>query len=42
MTGNNHNLDLVNINAYRKFGEILSIWSKVIEKKQNSDINQGP
>ena len=42
MTGNNTNLDLVNINAYIKFGEILSICSKDIEQKRNSDINQGP
>ena len=40
MTGNNPNLDLVNINAYTKFGEILSICLKDIERK--FDINQGP
>ena len=34
--------DLVNINAFIKFGQILSICSKDIERKQNSDINQGP
>ena len=39
--GNNHNLDLVNINAY-EFGQIPSIYSQVIERKWNSDINQGP
>ena len=32
MTGNNPNLDLVNINAYIKFGEILSIRSQNIER----------
>ena len=42
MTGNNPNQYLVNINAYTMFGEILSICSKDIELKQNSDINQGP
>ena len=42
MTGNNLNLDIVNINADTKFGEITSIFSPVIERKQNSDINQGP
>ena len=42
MTGNNPNLDLVNINAYKKFGEILSICSQNIEGKIKSDINQGP
>ena len=41
-TGKNPNLDLVHINAYTKFGEILSICSEDIERKQNSDINQGP
>ena len=30
------------MNAYIKFGEILSICSKDIERKPNSDINQGP
>ena len=39
---NNPNLDLVNINAYAKFGQIPSIHSQVIEQKQISDINQGP
>ena len=29
------NLDLVSINAYTKFGKILSICSQDIEKKQN-------
>ena len=42
MTGNNPNLDLVNINAYVTFGQIMSIFSQDIEWKQNSDINQGP
>ena len=42
MTGNNPNLDLVKINAYTKFDEIMSICSKDIEQKRNSDINQGP
>ena len=39
--GNNPNLDLVNINAYTKFGEILSICSPDNERKQNPDTNQG-
>ena len=34
---NNPKLDLVNMNAYIKFGEILSICSKDIERKQNYD-----
>ena len=38
---NNLNLDLVSINAYPKFGQIPSICSQNIERKQNSDINQG-
>ena len=37
---NNLNLGLVNINAYIKFGEILSICSQDIEQK--SGVNQGP
>ena len=36
MTGNNPNLDIVNMNAYIKFGKILSISSQDIERKQNS------
>ena len=40
-TGNNLNLDLVNINAYTKFGQILSILSKDIERKRKPDINEG-
>ena len=43
MTGKNPiGLDLVNINVFIKFGQILSICSKDIEQKRNSDINQGP
>ena len=42
MTGNNPNQDLDNINAYKKFGEIRSLCFKDIERKQKSDINQGP
>ena len=48
---NNTNLDLVNINAYAKLGQIPSICSQdtewkqisdITERKQNSDINQVP
>ena len=35
MTGNNPNPDLVNINAHTKFGEVLSICSKDIERKRS-------
>ena len=42
MTGNNPMLDLVNVDVHTKFGQILSIRSRDIERKQNSDINQGP
>ena len=42
MTGNNTNLDIVNIHANIKFGEILSICSQDIEQELNSDVNQGP
>ena len=37
MIWNNPNIDLVNINAYIQFGEILSICSQDIERKQNYD-----
>ena len=36
------NLDLVNMNAYIKFGEILSICSQDIEWNRNFGVNQGP
>ena len=39
LTRNNTNLDLVNINAYAKFGQIPSMYSQDIERKRNSDIN---
>ena len=38
----NTNVDLVNDNAFTKFGLILSILSQDIEQKPNSDGNQGP
>ena len=31
-----------NVDVHTKFGQILSNHSKDIERKQNSDINQGP
>ena len=42
MTGNNPKLDLLNVEVHTKFGWILSIRSQDIERKQNSDVNQGP
>ena len=42
MTVNILNLDLVNINVYAKFGQVLSIRSQDIEQKSNSDMYQGP
>ena len=36
MTCNNPKLDIVNINAYIKFGENQSMCSQDIERKQNS------
>ena len=42
MTGNKPKLDLVNVDAYKKIGQILSICSQGIKRKQNSDIKQGP
>ena len=41
MTGNNPNLDLVNMNAYIKLDEMLSVCSQDIKLIRNSDINQG-
>ena len=42
LTRNNSNLDLVNINAYAKFGQSPSICFQDFERKRNSDLNQGP
>ena len=42
MTDNNPNLEHVNINAYTKFGEILSICSQDIEQKRYYDFNERP
>ena len=42
MMGNDTKLDLVNDDVHTKFGRILSIRSQDIERKRNSDINQGP
>ena len=41
MTCNNPNLDLVNMDAYIKFGENLYICSQDIEQKQYFGTNQG-
>ena len=40
--GNNPRLDLVNVDGHTKFGQIMSIRSQDIERKRNSDVNQGP
>ena len=42
MTCNNPKLDLVNMNAYIKFGEILLIGSQDIEGKLIFGVNQEP
>ena len=44
LTGNNPKLDLVNVDVHTKFGQILLhvIGSQDIERKRNSDVNQGP
>ena len=42
MTVNNPKLDLDNVDVHTKFGQILSIRSQDIERKPNSDVNQGP
>ena len=41
MTLYNTNIDLVNVELYTKFGQILSIHSEDIEQKPISDIYQG-
>ena len=41
MTGNNPELDLINVDVHTKYGQILSICSQDIERKRNSDVNQG-
>ena len=42
ITANNPKLDIVNVDVHTKFGLILSIRSQDIERKRNSDVNQGP
>ena len=42
MTVNNPKLDVVNVDVHTKFLRILSIRSQDIERKRNSDVNQGP
>ena len=42
MTGNNPKLGIVDVDVHTKFGQILSIHSQDIERKRNSDVNQGP
>ena len=42
ITSNNPKLDLVNVDVHTKFGRILSMRSQDIERKRNSDVNQGP
>ena len=42
MTYNNPKLDLAKMNAYIKIGEMLSIGSIGIERKQNFGVNKGP
>ena len=42
MKGNNPKLDLVSVIVHTKYGQILSIRSQNIERKQNSGVNQGP
>ena len=39
MTGNIPKLDVVNVDVHTNFGQILSIRSQDIERKQNSDVN---
>ena len=39
---NNPNIDSVNTYVHTKFSQVISISSHDIERKQKSDINQGP
>ena len=41
MMDNNPKLGLVDVDVHTKFGQILSIHSQDIERKRNSDVNQG-
>ena len=42
MMCNNPKLDLVNMNAYIKYGEIVQIGSQDIERKRNFGVNKWP
>ena len=42
MICNDSKVDLVNMNAYIKFGEFLSIGSQNNEQKRIFGVNQGP
>ena len=42
MTIYNPNLDIITVNVYTNFISIMSIGSQDIERKRNSDVNQGP
>ena len=42
ITDTNPKLGLVDVDVHKKFGQILSIRSQDIERKLNSDVNQGP
>ena len=41
MAGNNPKLDLINTDAHKKIGQILSICSQGIVRKQNSESIKG-
>ena len=41
MMGDNPKLDHVNVDVHTKFGQIVSVCSRDIEWKTNSDVNQG-
>ena len=41
MTVYDTKLDLVNVDVHTKFGQILSICSQDIERKPNSNVNEG-
>ena len=39
---NNSNVDLIKVNAYAQFDQVPSVRLQDIERKRNSDDNQGP
>ena len=42
LTLNNSKLDVINVNAYAKFGQNAFIYSQDVEWKWNSDVTEEP